>query len=141
MKLLNSPGHLFPNSITKFHCHQRIYDIANCKRYGVWQPLSHSKLLDQARICLQNQDWSNLTKILIYLSSEKLPTYKTLHNTMQYAFLLVLHDPAAKKENFLNIFLENVCGCKNNQEKTNFLEKMFKIPVTKFKPLRNFQPK
>lgn len=141
MELLNSPGPLFPINKTKFHCHQRTYDIVNCKRYGDWQPLSHSKLLDQARICLQNQDWPNLTKILIYLSSEKKPKIRTLDSTMQYAFLLVLHDPVAKEENFLNVFLETCCGCKSNQEKTNFLKQMFTIPTKKFPTLRNFQPK
>lgn len=134
MKLLNAPGDPFPLNPTKALCHQNICNLASSTKkhlLTMWQPLSHRRLLDEARICLQNQDWTNLTKILLFLSDDKIPKFMTLHSTMQYVFLLVLHDPVAKESNFLNTFLENCIHCKNDHEKTNFLEKILQISKKK----------
>lgn len=125
MELLNSPGILFPEKNT--HCHLRIFEIVNCK-YGLWQPLNQQKILEQAKTCLLNQDWHNLTRLLIHLSSEKIRSCQTLDSLMQYVYLLVSHDPVAKQENFFNVFLENCCGCKTKQDRTTFLKRMLTIP-------------
>lgn len=140
MKILNKPGPIYSRDQVTSYCHQKIVDLAGGKKFGLWQPLSLSKLQSEARICLQNQDWPNLTKLLIYLSSD---SFKALHislsSTMQYVFLLLLHDPVAKKENFVNIFLENVIDCKNEHEKSIFLAKIFEISKKKARRLFAFK--
>lgn len=135
MEILNAPG---PGvfSYEADNCHPQNFEKIISRKVGFWQPLGTRKIWEQANICLQNQDWHNLTRILIHLCTERAKGCNQLDTIMQYVFLLVSHDPVGKKENFLNVFLETVCGCKSKQDKYLFLKRMFTIPKTKFTTIK-----
>ncbi|CAD7079255.1 unnamed protein product [Hermetia illucens] len=120
IKILDADVNIYATQKSETRCH--IPPGTSCVRNWGFKKLSFPRLLGECRVCLLNQDWTNLAAILAVAKPLRIRDYHLyMPYFHKYAAICLLH--SGEEEN-LDSFLCSVIGCQTEHDKQIFLKNL-----------------
>lgn len=115
-------------TVEKSHCNRFTLAQINENPMDGVSPESITRLMWEMKICLQNQNYGDLAKLIRMFTEMPMGKARWYSTLLRYCLTVLLYDPLVKGTGLVDLFLEGVVGCRSAEDKKIFLQDINRLP-------------